>query len=274
MQLPAEALPWLAAAAALFGLLNCLYGFRLFKLMLALAGFAGAGLLAGGLSYAWTEGNAGVAVAAGMIGGLIGAVLLFSLYYLGVFFFGACLGMLLAASVTSATVGLAPPAALIIGGVLGGVAALLLQRLMIVLATAFSGAASLVLAGLFFLERPLFDRLFARPEALAREHLLWLLAWAVLGAAGAGVQLAVTARKRAEDDGEKAKQDEADKMYPGLPPDARPPPHTPHPDPVPSYVPAYNEPSFSDPELDQDAEPTEEELDAALAEAEEEDEKI
>jgi len=264
IQLPPEVIPSLVGICTAVGLVNCLYGYRLFKLMLAVGGLLGGGLLAGGLMYAWTEGSTAAALGAGLLGGGIGAALLVLLYYLGLFVFGAGLGVLLAAGAFSTAGMLAPVFALVAAGVIGGVAALLLQRLVIVLATAFGGAAGVVAGTLFFLQPALLQRMLRRPEALDTEHLLWLAAWGALGIAGVVMQLAVTARKKPEEPKEKERAPEPAATTAS----ASAPAHEPHPDPVPSYVPVYSEPSYTSPEVEQEAEPTEAELDAAVAEAE------
>jgi hypothetical protein len=128
----------------IFGLLNCFFGYRLFKVMLVLWGFllgvAVGAIVAGNV----TEGQTLWLVVGALVGGIAGAVLLRSLYLVGVFIVGGVAGWLLANSIGTLLSFEMPLLVLIIVAVVGGIAALILQRVAIVLATAIAGGWSIV----------------------------------------------------------------------------------------------------------------------------------
>lgn len=149
MQPSAELYPWYSVALMTWGALDCFFGYKVFKVTLALVG----GLLGLGFGQATATalglGPAGVTV--GLIaGGVLGVGLAFLLYIAAVFvtgfLFGAVLGILLLANFH-------PMVALLSGGVLGvcgGFLAVKLQRVLIILSTALRGAALAVLALAYF----------------------------------------------------------------------------------------------------------------------------
>ncbi len=129
----------LPAAAILVagGLLSCLFGFRLFRIVLAVFGFIIGALAASSLLG---ESAAGWMVAAAVAGGLVGAVVLLTAYFLGVALIGAGLGALLAHLIWARIEGDPHPFVVILAAVMGAVLATWLQRYVIILATAFGGA--------------------------------------------------------------------------------------------------------------------------------------
>ena len=139
-----------APLAVAVGLLICFCGYRLLKLTLGIIGFiAGAtGAWAVGLSLA--PGNDGVALLCALVGGVIGAALCLWLFFLGIFLLGASAGAVLATALFSAAGNQPQPMLLIVFAIVFGVIALVLQKFMIVVSTAFSGSY-LVTAGLLHL---------------------------------------------------------------------------------------------------------------------------
>jgi len=132
----------LTLAALAVGLLVCFAGYRLFRLILALYGAALGALVGIAIASQYAAGTDFVLILAGTVGGLAGAVLLSSLYYVGVFIVGAIAGLVLANMVgISAEFGELGRA---VSAVLVGAAALFLQRLVISVSTALSGAWSAV----------------------------------------------------------------------------------------------------------------------------------
>ncbi|PJF24286.1 MAG: hypothetical protein CUN53_18590, partial [Phototrophicales bacterium] len=73
--------------AILYGLVACFFGWRVFRLTLTVAGV----LIGGALGYSAGNGNLVIA----LIGALIGGVLLFALFRIGIFVAGALLGAVL-----------------------------------------------------------------------------------------------------------------------------------------------------------------------------------
>ena len=129
----------LPAAAILVagGLLSCLFGYRLFRFVLAIFGFILGALLA---SSVFGEGAATAMVIAAVVGGLAGAALLLAAYFVGVALVGAGTGALLVNVIWSRFQVDPHPALVVVAAVAGALAATWLQRYVIVLGTAFGGA--------------------------------------------------------------------------------------------------------------------------------------
>jgi len=182
------------------GTLACLAGYRLFRLVLAIYGFVLGAMIASSMVAA--SNTAGMIVAA-LIGGLVGAVVLMFAYLVGIALVGAGLGALVAHFVAQYVgPGDPPPILLIVLAVAGAVGAMVLQRYVIVVATAFGGAWTIIV-GLFAI---LGDRRAARAAAGGDVWILypmnpapgqrWVpVVWVLLGLVGSAVQLGLTARK-------------------------------------------------------------------------------
>lgn len=190
-----------AVLSIALGLLNCFFGYRIFKVLLGIYGF-GLGMVVGFLvADTVAQGRVPWPVVGAVVGGVVGATLLVLLYFLGVFVVGAVAGALLANLVGTALGIPMPDLVILIVAAVVGIIALVLQRAAIILATAFSGAwgvvggTALLLTGrTAFLVNPL-----SRPQAWHRPSspLLvgGLVLWLALGIAGAVVQFRTTAEK-------------------------------------------------------------------------------
>ena len=136
-----------ALLIVLGGALACFAGYRLFRVVLALYGFIFGALIAS--SMMGTTNAVGMVIAA-ILGGLAGAVIFVFAYYVGIALVGAGLGALLthlAWNVVSPSSD--PPAvAVILVAILGAVAAMVLQRYVIIIGTAFGGAWTLIVGAL------------------------------------------------------------------------------------------------------------------------------
>jgi Domain of unknown function (DUF4203) len=188
-----------ALLLALGGALSCFAGYRLFKLTLAIYGFIFGAMLAS--STMGVSNTAGMIVAA-IVGGIVGALILVFAYFIGIALAGAGLGALVAHVGWSYVRAGDPPIALLVAlAVLGAIGAMLLQRYVIILATAFAGAWLTLIAGL-----AIADRTIARSSRVGDVWILypttpppgrpWVpVAWIVLGVVGTAVQLGITARK-------------------------------------------------------------------------------
>jgi hypothetical protein len=149
VQIDPELYPWLSAAALVWGVLDCFLGYRVFKITIAVLGGV-TGIVLGHFAATAAGLPGGGAVAAMIVGGLLGAGLAFLLYLAAVFFagfgFGATLGLLLLARLE--------PAVAVLGAVLLGLVmafvAVKLQRVLIVLSTALLGSFRAVVAGSAF----------------------------------------------------------------------------------------------------------------------------
>lgn len=176
------------------GLLFCFLGYRLFKLVLAVVGFAlgatlaATGVLAVGAEQVWV-------IMAGVVGGLLGAVLLVLLWFVGIFLLGAGLAVMAVAVPLQAAGVDFPRIALLIIAIVGGIVALFLQKLIIVVSTSFSGSLNLVTGVTYFLFRDSVTPM-NMPDQLDRPTLIGMLvAWFLMGITGVVVQYQVTGRQ-------------------------------------------------------------------------------
>lgn len=130
-----------AAILLIGGLLACFAGYRVFRVVLGIYGFILGALLA--TSIVGTEHTMWTIVAS-IGGGLAGALLLIAAYFVGVALIGAGLGAMLA-NVIWAAIGGEPHVFVVIAlAIAGALAALALQRYVIIFATAFGGAQTVV----------------------------------------------------------------------------------------------------------------------------------
>lgn len=130
-----------AAILLIGGLLACFAGYRVFRVVLGIYGFILGALLA--TSIVGTE-NTMWTIVASIGGGLAGALLLIAAYFVGVALIGAGLGAMLA-NVIWAAIGGEPHVFVVIAlAIAGALAALALQRYVIIFATAFGGAQTVV----------------------------------------------------------------------------------------------------------------------------------
>lgn len=202
-----------AIVSILIGIAFCFFGYRIFRILLAILGFLGGALAGVAAAQAImlaqeTAGNPTLyLILGGVIGGIIGAVLLYFLYIVGIFLLGASLGAILAAAIvrlltndqtalTVAVIGL---------GLLGGILAIVLQRVLIIIATSFSGAQAIVSGvtillnprqGLPLATGPISSQFQGITAPAPTMNIVALVAWLVLAIAGMVVQFAWTGKKK------------------------------------------------------------------------------
>ncbi len=196
--LPASFQTPAAIILVLGGLLSCFAGHRVFRVVLGFFGFVLGALLTS--SVMGTDQTVWMIVAA-VVGGIVGALILVAAYFVGVALIGAGVGALVV-NLIWASLGREPHIVIVIlFAIAGALAALALQRYVIITATAFGGAWTTIVGALALLG----DRLAV--EAAARNN-VWLaypmnpapgqrwviVAWLVLGLVGVIVQLGVTAK--------------------------------------------------------------------------------
>ena len=193
-QLPA------AILLVLGGALSCFAGYRLFKIVLGIYGFVLGAMLA---SSAMGATNTTGMIVAALVGGVCGAALLMFAYFIGIALVGAGLGALVAHVAWSGIRAGDPPAiAVIVLSIMGSVGAMFMQRYVIIVATAFGGAWTVIVGGLAAAG----DRGAAKAASAGDVRILyptspapgqkWVpIAWIVLGLIGTGVQLGITGRK-------------------------------------------------------------------------------
>ena len=178
------------------GTVACFFGYRLFRVVLALSGFILGALLA---SSIFGMSDTGPMIIAAVVGGLVGAGILFAAYFVGVALIGAGLGAVTANVVMAA--GDRDPHFLVVVffSIAGAAAAMYLQRYFIIVGTAFGGAWTMIVGGMALLgDRAAIaaaasgDVWVAYPLDPAPGQQWVPIAWLALGAAGAAVQLWIT----------------------------------------------------------------------------------
>jgi hypothetical protein len=182
------------------GLISCFAGYRVFRTVLGIYGFILGALAAS--SAMGTEHTVWMIVAA-IVGGILGALILIAAYFVGVALLGAGVGAL-AVSLIWASFGTEPGAlAVILFAIAGALAALALQRYVIVGATALGGAWTIMVGGLALAGNRVSIDASARnnvwlayPMNPAPGNYWILLAWLALGISGIVVQLGITAKGR------------------------------------------------------------------------------
>jgi hypothetical protein len=157
--------PWISAGAMAWGVLDVFFGYRIFKVTLAVVG----GLLGVALGQAAAKALAlgsGAEIAIMVVGALLGAGLAFLLYIAAVFVagfgFGATLGMLLLANyhhMVALGTGL-------VLGIIGGFLAVKAQRVLIILSTALLGSFRAILALSYFTSQIDWLFYFKKPDQM------------------------------------------------------------------------------------------------------------
>lgn len=138
-QVPAAALLLVA------GIVACFFGYRLFRIVLAIAGFILGAFIAS--SFVAASSHMAMLIAA-LVGGLVGAGLLITAYFVGVALVGAGLGAVVANGLFA--YGNRDPhvVAVVLCSIVGAVAAMYLQRYFIIIGTAFGGAWTMIVGAM------------------------------------------------------------------------------------------------------------------------------
>jgi hypothetical protein len=189
-----------ALALVIGGTVSCFAGYRLFRFVLAIYGFILGAMLASSMMGA---NSTGAMVVAAIVGGIAGALVLTLAYFVGIALVGAGLGALVAHALwQSFGTGDPPAIAVILLAVAGSIGAMLLQRYVIIVATSFGGAWTLMV-GLFAMTG---DRRAARAAASGDVWILypttlpgqrWVpIVWVVVGVIGMAVQLGITGKQK------------------------------------------------------------------------------
>ena len=178
------------------GLCSCFAGYRIFRLVLAFFGFVFGALF---VSSAMGTDQTLWMIGASLLGGLLGALILFAAYFVGVALIGAGIGAGLAMVLWAAAgrePGIIP---VVILAVLGAIGALWVQRHVIIVATAFAGAQTAVVGA-----AELMTRAPATPRSTFHVYPFdplpntrWdVVAFIVLAALGLVVQLKTSSGKK------------------------------------------------------------------------------
>ena len=185
-----------AIVLLLGGVVSCFFGYRLFRIVLAIFGFIIGGFAA---SSVFGVSDTGPMLAAFLVGGLIGAVILIAAYFVGVALVGAALGAAAANLLFAATDQTPHFLIVVLLTIAGAAGAMYLQRYFIIVGTAFGGAWTLIVGGMALL-----GNRAALAAAAAGD--VWVVypmnpapgqqwvpvAWIVLGLIGTAVQLGWT----------------------------------------------------------------------------------
>ena len=182
------------------GALACFAGYRLFRIVLGIYGFILGAMLASSLLG---TGNTVAMLAAAVVGGLVGSVVLVMAYYVAIALVGAGLGTLMGTVMWSWFAAGDPPAVVIvIVALTGAVGAMLVQRYVIIVGTAFGGAWTMIVGAVNVLA----TRGIARGASATGVWILYPTSmpderWApyalvALGLSGLVVQLALTGTRK------------------------------------------------------------------------------
>jgi len=186
-----------AVAIAIFvGTLYCFLGYRTLKFVICMTGFILAGAMAGAIGGYFGHGNPWIAIGAGAAGGLCGAAALLFVYKLGLFMLG-----LLATALAAHIFLLGRPEpwilfAVVGAGVVGGLLAVALEKVIVILATSAIGAWFTVCGLGYFLVGPTFLDMMQEPLELGRDRALVAACWATLAVAGVLAQFATNRVRR------------------------------------------------------------------------------
>jgi hypothetical protein len=176
----------------LVGILSSFVGYRLFKIILGIWGFIGGAIITSYLLQFYFQVMGNSLLIGALVGGIVGVVLFLGLYKVGIFGLGALLGFSLATMVIAARGGEADPLVFGLSALLGGIMALLLQRPMIIISTAFSGAWLLVIGLASFLKIPFnLLEMLKNPRVVVQQEIysfVWVVLWLIVGIAGSVIQ--------------------------------------------------------------------------------------
>jgi hypothetical protein len=186
-------------ASIAFGALSCFFGYRIFRLILGILGFFLGALVAGGIAFHLTNGSQIIVLIAALAGGILGAGIFAMLYFVGIFVLGAILGGLLGTLISTALGGSFQFFMQLTLAIVGGIIALIFQKFMIIIATAFSGSWSIVTGVYYFITGNLeLYQMFQHPGNLFIMDInfyILLLNWFILAIIGTIIQYKITKKK-------------------------------------------------------------------------------
>ncbi len=195
MEISADILKLAIVCLMILGVLYCFFGYRFFKIALGITGFIIGSLITQHLTLSIFEGRPTVALISSIAGGLIISATFIFIYFVGVFFMGASLGGLLGLTATAFAEGVPWMILVIIMAAVGGGLALLFQKHVIIISTAFSGAGSIV-CGAWYLARGFGPATLVRNSKAGGGELYAFFGCCLLiTALGMLVQYKVTGRK-------------------------------------------------------------------------------
>jgi hypothetical protein len=183
-----------AIVLLLGGTVACFFGYRLFRIVLGIYGGVLGALLA--TSIVGPAETLPLIVTA-VVGGLIGALILNLAYFVGVALVGAAFGAFLLHLIWPRVASGDPHVLLVVlFAAVGAIGAIWMQRLVIIVGTAFGGAWTLLVGGLALQGDPAARAaasandvwvLYPLDPAPGQQWVIWV--WLAIGLAGAVVQL-------------------------------------------------------------------------------------
>lgn len=190
MAIDPELYPWISVAALAWGLVDCFFGYKIFKATIAVLG-AVAGALLGQMAATAAGLGASGELAGVFVGALFGAGLAFLLYFAAVFAAGFGLGATLAILLLAHFDHMVALLASLVTGLVGGFAAVKLQKVVIILATALLGSFRALLALTYFTAQIDWFFYYRQPQQIPAliDNNAWMFpAILVLAAVGAIAQ--------------------------------------------------------------------------------------
>lgn len=165
---------WISVFLIPMGIILLLYGYRLYKLFIALTGFVFGfviGLIVGELT--------GEPIITGLLCGVLSALLFYFLYKLGIFLLGFLAGSVISVLITISASTDVNLFVYLIAGLLGGILALYIEKAIIVILSAYNGAAISV-SGFAWLVYPeymaqLYSLFFTDPQLALSNVLTFIL---------------------------------------------------------------------------------------------------
>jgi hypothetical protein len=176
------------AVTCLLGAVCCFSGYRLLRFLLAVLGFLVGMLVTSAIGFALFELQDWLSLIVGLIGGVAGALLSLFLYTVGIFLLGCVAGISLT-SILAPHLPADPAVLSIVLAILGGVLALLLQKVLLIGVTAVVGAW-VMLVGLGMAIGRFDPQLWYETPSLALVDLNWfLIPWLILFVLGVATQM-------------------------------------------------------------------------------------
>jgi hypothetical protein len=144
-----ELYPWLSAFFLIWGLLDCFFGYRIFRITIIFWGAVLGGFLGIAASGALESNPAAIWIGLG-VGALVGGALAFFLYLVMVFLAGLSFGIMTGVVLLQEQAAWIAWGSGLALGLLCGWLALKLQRVALILITALAGALRAVVAAMYF----------------------------------------------------------------------------------------------------------------------------
>jgi len=221
LEMPSETLTKvLLEGAILAGMAMCFFGIRLFRIALGFAGFLAGGLIAAYLAWRWTAApevvrgavtfadiltrmsqadNQTVLLVWAAAGGIAGAIVSVMMHWVGVFVLGAWLGTMLAQTAMAGTPAQSYYIVYAILALIGGILALVLRRVIVIVSTAFNGAVG-AMFGIYALLKHLSpQKAVEQLQAGGGDAWVVLGCVVVLAAIGGYVQFATMPKAKAKE---------------------------------------------------------------------------